>query len=69
MTSSHTVEGAARTGTTNAPAFPIPAAPRRTARPLDRRPRAGEIRRDRRAEDGRPRTAPTPTDPAILATT
>jgi Undecaprenyl-phosphate glucose phosphotransferase len=68
MTSSHAVDATGRTGT-GAPAYPIAAAPRRNARPLDRRLRAGEIRRDRRAEDGRPRTgsAPTPTEPATHA--
>jgi Undecaprenyl-phosphate glucose phosphotransferase len=46
----------------------MPAA-RRIARPLERRPRSGEIRRDRRAEDGRPRGAPAPASAEVATLT
>jgi Undecaprenyl-phosphate glucose phosphotransferase len=64
MISPHAVDGTSRT-TAGTSAYPMPAAPR--ARPLDRKPRPGEVRRDRRIEDGRPRNAPAPAEPVTPA--
>ena len=62
MTSSHAVNGTSRTGA-DKPVFRIPPAVPHRAKRL----RVGETRRDRRAEDGQPRTvsAAAPVEPAV----